>query len=151
MEAIEQEIRDQVEGAAQKVLLPQVRRLDELFERIDVVTDLHGYTSGRAKEWSFEEKDIGGRTVKAEAWLSTFCSVRGTPFNLDVQPTPETVKLVERTMMICGGYVINFGITVRAGGECALVEAHYNMISGSRWFAIVDADHIRALVPKEGT
>jgi hypothetical protein len=149
MSTIEQEIKSQIENAAHPVMVPGARELSDLFERVEVVTDLSRYTSGRAKTWRPDELGRGGsvRRGAGEAWLSTFCGVRGTPFSLDVWPTAEVLELVERRMMICDGTVINFEITIRNGGRCALVAAHYNQISGSRWFAIVDADKVRALCP----
>jgi hypothetical protein len=141
---IEEEIAAQIEHASNPVLLPDVRRLDELFERVEVLRDLHRYNSRDAKSWEVDDYRRG-RRYRGRAVVSTFCSVRGTTFSLDVTPRAEVLALVERHMLLADGYVINFEVTIRSGGRTALVAAHYNKISGGRWFAIIDADQIRAL------
>lgn len=149
---MEQEILEGLEGLegleaaeemGRRVLLPHVRELTDIFERMEPVADLGRYKSRPVKVWDVEDY-LNHRARGGRAELSSFCRVRGRPHSLDVTPTPEIIRLVEQKMMVCDGYVINFGITVRGDGT-ALVEAHYNQISSSCWFAIVDAAQIPTL------
>ena len=133
--------------------MPHVRKFSDIFDRSEVVTReklmkvISGQPSTFVREWNVDELLPSGRTRTGtgRAQLLTFCSVRNNTqnksWNLDVFPKPEVVELVEKNMMLGDGYRINFEIIIRDGGV-ALVCAHYNMISGSRWFGYIDGETI---------
>ena len=141
MNTIEQEIRSQIENAAHRVVMPEVRRLDELFESISVVEDVGAYCKAAVPAVHKGSLTPGDGVCE----MAGFVSVRGAEHGLHVVPRPEVLESISREMLMSDGYRINFGITIRAGGRCALVEAHHSRIISSRWYAIVDADQVRAL------
>lgn len=142
---VEKRIRGEILGAKSigyNVLMPEVRSLKEIFASCSVVKDLARYKSRPVHTWTVDR--ISGYRIYAgegRATLSSFVSVRGKPHSLDVTFRPEVVKLVGEKMMLCDDYVINFQAVIRSNGV-ALIEAHYNLISGSRWFAFVPASEL---------
>ena len=139
----EQAVRDGLEAAEEigkRVLRPDVRRLDELFSKVERIGDLHGYRSRPVHVWTVDDWRTG-RRGGGRAELSSFCAVHGRPYSLDVEPRPELVGLISREMMICDDYRISFKVVVRSGGT-ALVCAEYNQITGGRWLAIVPASEV---------
>jgi hypothetical protein len=127
------------------ILFKHYRTFSDLFETATVVEDLWYYKSTDVHTWPLDEHLPGGRVRKGagQATLNSFCSVRGahnTVF-LDVRPRKAVVDMIGERMMLSDQYRINFGIVCREGGS-ALVTAHYNLISGSRWLALIHADTI---------
>jgi hypothetical protein len=152
---MQEQIELSIKHSHQKVLMPYVRKFSDIFERSEVITSeqlSHRVSSKTpstfAREWHVDELLPRGKIRKGtgRAQLLTFCSVRSASksWNLDVFPKPEVIELVEKNMMLVDDYRINFEIIIRESGV-ALVCAHYNMISGSRWFGYVDGE----TVPKD--
>jgi hypothetical protein len=135
------------------ILMPGARKFEDVFATAAVVTseDLGRriqQPTRLSKEWAVDEFLPHGRIRKGTglAGLCTFCSVRSTKgrrsgLYFDVTVRPEVLELIENHMMLGDGYRINFEI-VAYDDNTALVCAHYNMISGDRWFAYIDADTI---------
>lgn len=153
MDILEQ-IALSIKHSHQRVLMPEVTKFEDIFERSEIITSaqLSQLVSSKApskfsREWKVDELLPRGGTRKGtgRAQLMTFCSVRDVmrnkSWNLDVFPKPEVIELVEKHMMLGDDYRINFEIIIRDGGV-ALVCAHYNCISGSRWFGYVDGNTI---------
>lgn len=136
---------EHAEALGHSVLFPSYRAFSDLFESATVVTDFSSYKSSDVKTWKVDEFLRGGRVREGigRAKLSSYCAVRGSKdhVGLDVRPSQAVIDMIGEKMMLGDQYVINFEIIVRKGGT-ALVTAHYNMISGSRWLAIVHADTI---------
>lgn len=141
LEDIEQEIERQITSAPRQVLLPGVRQLDELFSRTKVLHDHKGYKPTYSKVWDVPLK----KKKKGQAFLETYCGVRGLPFDLDVTPHDPIIDLLERTMLICDMARIHFQMIVRGQGQTALITAQYGSIIGSHWLAIIDANQVKKL------
>lgn len=147
---MEEIIAANVKDSSKQILMPKARKFDDLFVSATVVTDLsaRAQTSiATSKVWHVDElinRSPFVRKGTGRAGLCTFCSVRGADGKhryLDVTPKPEIFDLVEQHMMLGDGYYINFEIIAYDDGT-ALVTAHYNVITGSRWFAFIDASTI---------
>jgi hypothetical protein len=151
MKSLESRIVDQIKDAknsGKTVLLPEVRRFDEIFSDASLNED---YKSGTIHSWKVDELLPYGKINKGTgvATVQSFCGV----YTLDrkykhlrIVPNEKTIQLIEANMLLGDGYNINFQINVRdnkcAWKGTALVSAHYNMICGSRWFAVIDASTI---------
>lgn len=134
-----------IESSGRPIHFPHFRHFSDLFESATVVEDLSGHRSTDVHVWKVGELLKGGKVRKGtgRASLSSFCSVSGVGEHacLDVRPRQAVTDMIGEKMMLGDQYVINLEIIVREGGT-ALVTAHYNLISGSRWLAIIHADTI---------
>jgi hypothetical protein len=120
---MEDTIRSEIDNAAHPVMLPEVRRLDELFEEVRPVEDVL-------------------RHRRPEGF--SYCGVGG-PYHrsLDVRPRPELAEMLDGTML--DGLPFSYKIVVRSSGT-ALVMAEYVQIIGSRWLAVVDAAQVLEII-----
>ena len=119
---METRIQSEIDGAAHPVVLPEVRRLDELFEEVRPIEDVLRH--------------------KRPAGFS-YCGVRNPPRSLDVKPRPELAEMLDEMML--DGLPFSYRITVRESGT-ALITAEYTQIIGSRWLAIVDAAQVLEII-----
>jgi len=120
---MEDTIKSEIDNAVRPVLLPEVRRLDELFEEVRPVEDVM-------------------RHKRPEGFA--YCGV-GSPYHrsLDVKPRPELAEMLDGMML--DGLPFSYKIVVRSSGT-ALVMAEYTQIIGSRWLAIVDAAQVMEII-----
>lgn len=135
---MDQAVEESVDRVGHRLLFPEVRKLSELFLRVERVEDLMRFSSRVVHTW--QVNDHNGRPA-GEARLSSFCSVSHPRPSLNVTPRPEVIEKLGRNMLLVDGYVLNFEIVVRADGT-ALVLCKYNCILGSRWLAIVPASEV---------
>lgn len=127
-----------------EILFPEIKSFSEMFESATLIKSLDGYESTNVHTFQVDEILRSGRIRKGtgRAHISSFCVVTvPNPRHLDVVPNEKIVEAIRAHMLLCDQYVINFHITVRDDGT-ALVTAKYNMILGSRWFALIDANTI---------
>lgn len=133
------------------IMMPDVRKFEEIFATHTVIPELGSYKSKAAHTWKVLEllPDGKSRPNSGIAELSSFCpcdlaqsvhTERGWKY-FDITATPQTIKTIFDNMLLVDQYVINIGISERDDGT-ALVFANYNMISGSRWLAIIDSSTI---------
>lgn len=135
---MDQAVEESVERVGHRLLFPHVRKLSELFVRVEPIEDLARFSSRAVHTW--EVKDHWGRPA-GRALLSSFCSVSHPRPSLNVTPKLEVIEKLGRNMLLVDGYVLNFEIVVRGDGT-ALVLCKYNRILGSRWLAIIPASEI---------
>lgn len=122
-----------------RIVFPKARKLSDIFERSEPITDLFKYESSVVKSWTINDGYADG-----QADLSSFCSVRGfspKQSHLDVVPQRATFEAIEQYVIMFDGYVINFEITINRE-KTALISAHNNKVTGSVWFAIIPASEI---------
>lgn len=148
---IEKQIRDEIRAAKKMkcpVLFPGITDFNKLFASAVVVRPGESIKSRDVHTWKVNELLPGGKVRKGtgRADLDSFCAVycsTGDYAHLHVVPHPEIIQAIGTNMMLSDQYRINFQINVRdPSAGTALVTAHYNMICGSRWFAIIDASTI---------
>lgn len=128
-----------------EVLFPNYTKFSDLFDDYKVIEDLGQYKSRSVHTIVVDELLNYGkvRPSMGRASINSFCSVRGRTqsASLDVVPNADVIAAVCKNMFLGDQYVINFNITIRSD-KVALVSAHYNMITGSRWFAFITTDSI---------
>ncbi len=139
------QISKDIEASERPVHFDHFRHFSDLFESGTIVEDLSSYKSTDVHVWKVDELLKGGKVRKGtgQATLSSFCAVNGIGEHacLDVRPRQAVIDMIGEKMMLCDQYVINFEVVVRDNGT-ALVTAHYNLISGSRWLALIHSDTV---------
>lgn len=143
--AIEQEIRSQIENAAHEIVMPEVRLLEELFEEIEVIHDIGAYCEEARPPVHRWHLTPGNGICE----MAGFVGIHGTQHSLHAVPRPEILESLSKTMLMSDGFRINFAITIRGATGCALVSANHSRLISSRWYAIIDANEVLSLAPVE--
>ncbi len=130
------------------IIFQAYRTFSTLFESATLLDTLSGYKSTAVHTWKVDEQLNDGRVRSGtgDAVLDSFCSVSGVKGHLwfDVRPRKAVIDAIGSRMMLCDRYRINFEVVVR-NDDTALVTAKYNLISGSRWLALIHSDTIPGL------
>lgn len=152
MASLESRIKKEILGAKDMgyaILFPDARKFEDIFQSATPVRPGESFRSSIVHTWTVDELFWDGKVRKdtGRAELDSFCSVWCSPeqsYNhLSIVPKPEIIQMIGSQMLLCDQYRINFQINIRDEKKgTALVSAHYNMICGSRWFAIIDASTI---------
>lgn len=119
---METQIQSEIDGASKSVELPEVRRLDELFEEIRPIEDVLDH-----------KRPVG----------FSYCGVSPQHRSLDVKPRPELAEMLDGMML--DDLPFSYKIIIRKSGT-ALITAEYTQILGSRWLAIVDAAQVLEII-----
>lgn len=127
------------------ILFKTYRTFSTLFESSTPVEDYSRDAPTVVHTWKVDELLPSGKVRRGagRAELSSFCTVSdgGNRYSLNVVPRKAVIDMIGENMMLGDQYRIAFEVIVRVGGS-ALVTAHYNLISGSRWLAIVHSDTV---------
>lgn len=147
MDNLEKRIRKEIKNAHHPILLPTVRKFDEIFSESNPVQIGESIRPGCAHMWKVNELLPHGKVSEGTgiATLSSYCAVYCSSKNynnLYIKLNEDIINIISQNMLLMDGYTINFQINVRDDNKTALISAHYNMICGSRWFAIIDASTI---------
>lgn len=133
------------EHTGRRIIMPNARRLSDIFERFEPIPDLSSYQSKILKSWIVD--NTGG-----VAELSSFCSVHGfspSQKNLDIVPQMATFEAIEQHVFRACDYVINFEIIINHNKTATIMARNNslalkgaNRVSGSTWFAVIPASEI---------